>query len=173
MNDTDNQQVRLYDLYWLAGLFEGEGNISLVQGSGKRIMPRASIINTDFTLIEETSSILTRCGVGHYIQTRANGCSNNPNHATAKVISICGLERVRKFCRIMLPYFRGHKKEVLAVVLDYCEYRLSQPKNSPYTGLEIEWVKKARSLNAKGPKETSETLRQANLSWLEDKVQAA
>jgi hypothetical protein len=172
MNDTDNQQERLLDLVWLAGLFEGEGNISLVQGSGKRIMPRAGLINTDFALIEEMSRIMKANGIGHYIQERKNGCANNPKHATAKVLLICGLERVVKFCNIMTPLFRGHKKQVLETVKSYCEYRLNQPKNSPYTGLEFEWVNKVRLMNRKGPKESSETLRQANLEWLEDKVQA-
>lgn len=173
MDETNNQQERLLDLVWLAGLFEGEGNISLVQGSGKRIMPRAGLINTDFVLIEEMSRIMTENGIGHYIQARINGCANNPNHATAKVLQICGLERVTKFCDLMIPLFKGHKKEVLQVVNDYCKYRLSQPKNSPYTGLEFKWVEKARFLNRKGPKESSETLRQTSLKWLEDKVQAA
>lgn len=173
MNDTDNQQERLLNLSWLAGLFEGEGNLSLVYGSGKRIMPRAGLINTDLSIIEEVSSILKKEGIGHYIQTRTNGCANNLNHATAKNISICGLERVSKFCALFRPFFRGHKKEVLDTVLEYCNYRLTQPKNSPYTGLELKWVEKTRWLNRKGPKESSETSRQANLKWLEDKVQAA
>ena len=172
MNDTDNQQERLLDLVWLAGLFEGEGNISLVQGSGKRIMPRAGLINTYFALIEEMSRILKANGIGHYIQTRTNGCENNPNHATAKVLQICGLERVLKFCVLFHAYFKGHKKEVLEVISDYCMYRLEQPRNSPYTGKEFRWVERARFLNRKGPKESSETLRQADLKWLEDKVQA-
>jgi hypothetical protein len=173
MNDTNDQQERLLELAWLAGLFEGEGNLSLVQGSGRRIMPRAGLINTDFEIIEEVSRILKKYSIGHYIQTRVNGCANNPKHATAKVILVCGLERVSAFCSLLSDYFRGHKKRVLENVLEYCKYRLAQPKNSPYTGLESRWVNEVRFLNRKGPKESSETLRQANLEWLEDKVQTA
>ncbi len=173
MNDTSNQQERLSDLSWVAGMWEGEGNISLVQGSKKRIMPRAHIINTDYYLIEEIARILKDNGVGHYITERKGGCSNNPRHSDAKVITIAGLGRVVLFCQLLEPFFRGEKKEVVKQVWKYCSYRLKLPRNAPYTKVELSWVKLLRGLNKKGPKESSETSRHTNLTWLEDKVQTA
>jgi hypothetical protein len=174
MNDTNNQQERLLDQLWFAGFFEGEGNISLVQGGQKRILPRASLINTDFTLIENCSRILNENNIGHYVQLRKNGCANNPMHKDAKVILIAGHKRILAFINTFLPFFRGRKASVAKLVKEYGEYRLSVPRSTPYTHIDVEYTNRVRTLNKKGPNVSSETIR-----WTpgkrqdEDIVQAA
>ena len=159
-NDTSNQQERLVNLAWLAGLFEGEGSVSLVRGSGNRIMPRVHMINTDWELIEEWSSRWKELGVGNYVQLRK--VYNIEKHKPTKQVLICGVKRVNNFCRILLPYLRGHKKEVAALVLEYTDYRLALPRpkrGGTYVSRDIEYVTRVRALNKKGPQVSSETIR--------------
>lgn len=147
------------DLAWLAGLYEGEGNFSLVQGSGHRIMPRIGLINTDRSLIDAACAVLKTFGVGHYIQTRKHGCANNVRHADAYQVNICGMKRVKTFLDALLPFLRGRKAETAQFVLAFVERRLALPKNSPYTKQDVELVNRVRSHNKKGPQKSSETIR--------------
>ena len=165
MNDTDNQQERLMDLTWLAGIWEGEGNISLVMGSGNRIMPRASVVNTDFVLIEEIASALKRLNIGFYIQSRKGGGTNNPKHSDCKVITIAGVKRVNNFAKTLGPHMRGAKRNIAEKVVEYTEYRLGLPRNAQYTSKDLETVQTVRALNKKGPSESSETIRYP-LDWV-------
>jgi hypothetical protein len=158
--DTSNQQERFLNLAWLAGLFEGEGSISLVKGSANRIMPRVHFINSDMQLVEEWANGWKNLGVGNYVQTRK--VYNPEKHKQTKQVLICGLKRVHNFINILLPYIRGHKKEVAQTVLDYLEYRLSLPnggKRQGYTSKDYDYLVKVRGLNQKGPGKSSETIR--------------
>jgi hypothetical protein len=159
MNDTVNQQERLLNLAWLAGILEGEGNFSLVYGSGKRIMPRIGIINTDYVLIDTCCGILSENEIGHYVQERVGGCAGNPKHANAKNITIAGLQRVKKCLSILLPLLRAKKHGIAKLILEYIETRLARPKNAPYTPKDVEYVNRIRTLNQKGSIKSSETIR--------------
>ena len=165
MIDTNNQQERLLNLSWLAGMWEGEGNISLVKASKGRIMPRATIINTDFVLIETCGQILKENNVGHYFQTRINGCANNPKHKTAKVLVVAGMKRVQTLLNTLRPFLRGHKREVAKLVIEYIDQRLTVGKYTPYSSIDLAFVEKVRTLNKKGPEESSETIREP-FDWI-------
>ena len=170
--ETSNQQERLVSLAWLAGLYEGEGNFSLVQGSGSRLMPRIGLINTDESLIEAAHATLVELGIGHYIQTRRGGCDGNPKHKDAKVILVAGCRRVATLLNLLLPLIRGKKRAVAEIVKAYAEYRLSLPgRHSPYTTKDYEYVSAVRALNAKGTQVSSETVRCA-LEWFQKKIQS-
>lgn len=158
--DTYNQQERFLSLAWLAGLFEGEGSVSLVMGSGNRVMPRVHIINTDYALIEEWVSGWKTLGVGSYVQTRK--VYNPEKHKQTKQVIIAGVKRVQNFCQHILPFVKGRKKEVVAIVLEYCTYRLSlgHPKRGMgYSSKDFDYVNRVRALNKKGPEKSPETVR--------------
>ena len=159
MNETVNQQERLLDLAWIAGLWEGEGNFSLFRGSKNRIYAAATIVNGDFSLIEEVHNALVKLGVGHYINTRKLSLRNS-NHKDVKVLYVVGYKRVRSLLNVLRPFLRGHKRDVAAAVMEFVEYRMSIPKGIPYTAKEFELLEIVRALNKKGPKESSETIRQ-------------
>jgi hypothetical protein len=158
-SELSNQQERLVNLAWFAGLVEGEGNISLVQGASHRIMPRFGIINTDYRLIDASCAVLTENNIGHYITLRKGGCDNNPKHRDAKVVTVAGHKRMAKLLPILIPYLRGKKREVAEVVKEYVEYRLGLPSGSQYTSKDVEYINRVRTLNKKGPQESSETIR--------------
>lgn len=152
MSDTSNQQERLLDCAWLAGLAEGEGNFSLVMGSKNRIFSKFNLINTDMELIEETCKAMHRLGVGHYVALRRGGCDNNPKHADAKVVVVVGYKRMATLIDALLPYMRGKKREVATLVREYISYRMSKSIRAAYTSVEFDYVSRVRALNKKGPK---------------------
>lgn len=168
-NDTTNQQERLLDLAWLAGFVEGEGCFT-VAINGQRITPRIYIINTDLALIDRVSTIFKRENIGFYRQTRKGGCGGSSRWKTAYTVEIAGMKRVRHAILELLPYLFGNKKRVAETLLAYIERRLSLPNKPKATREDWEYVERIRTLNRKGPKESSETTRSTLCS--EDIVQA-
>lgn len=157
---TNNQQERLIDFAWLAGLWEGEGTFSIVSGSKKRLYPIATIINTDMSMIDEISRVLHKYNVGHLIVHRKGGCDNNPKHSDAKEIKLVGAKRVKTFLDLLLPQIRNKKKPIAALVLEYANRRILLGRNRRYNSIDFDYVSKVRKLNKKGPSESSETIRQ-------------
>lgn len=158
MDVTSNQQERLSDALWVAGLWEGEGNFSIFRGSRGRIYASASIPNTDFVLVEELHKALSRLGVGHYINTRKLS-QTNPRHSDSRVVYVVGFKRIQSLLDRIQQHLRGEKKIVAALVREFVERRLQAPKNAPYTQADFKAIELCRSLNKKGPKESSETIR--------------
>lgn len=171
-NETTNQQERQLELAWLAGIWEGEGTFVLFYGSKNRITPRASVINTDFVLIDGIISLLKRNNIAHYVQTRRGGCDGDPRHKDAKVIVISGYKRIENFIKLILPHFRGKKRAVAEYVLGFVSRRLFLGPRARYTDADFEAVEAVRALNKKGPIESSETTRQPLSQTGEDIVQA-
>ena len=170
LDDTNNQQERLADVAWLAGIWEGEGSFSIVQGSKGRMFPRGSIVNCDFTLIDEMMRILKENNVGHYVQLRVHGTKHNPNHNHAKIIYVYGMRRTANLINLLMPFLKGKKRIVAAKVLEYITHRLVAGK-ARYAVYETALIEEVRMLNRKGPQESSETIRRPSLE--EDIVQVA
>lgn len=168
MNDTINQQERLLDLAWLAGLWEGEGCFSLFRGSHNRIYAAASIVNTDYELIEEVHAALQRLNIGHYINERRQ---TNLKHKNSKTVYVVGFKRIEKFLNLLLPLMRGKKRQVVGIIQKFIARRLSVPQKEPYASADFEYINQVRALNQKGQRESSETIRQA--ASAEDIVQTA
>src|SRR5438309_1823322 len=105
MDDTSNQQERLRDAAWLAGLWEGEGCFGLFSHSRNRIYPAATIVNSDFELIEQIHAALERNRIGHNIQTRRLS-QKNPKHKDTKTIFVVGMKRVKTLLNLILPEMR-------------------------------------------------------------------
>jgi len=131
-NVTNNQQERLRDSAWLAGIWEGEGTFGIYKTPtkwGKRYWPLAQAVNSDFELIEEIHAALERHNIGHRIVFRELS-KKNPKHKDIKVVWIYGMKRVKHLIELLLPQMRGHKKEAARICLEFIEYRLntSQPR---------------------------------------------
>lgn len=157
MNVTDNQQERLVDLAWIAGLWEADGCFSIFKGSKSRLYAASSFVNSDKKLIEAVHSSLKRLGVGHYISTRKLS-EKNSNHKDQQIIYVAGFKRAEKFIDLILPFLRGRKSEVAEVVKAFIVHRLSNYKGH-YTKEDFEFIEKVRKLNKKGPPKSSEAIR--------------
>lgn len=167
LDDTNNPQERLLGSVAIASFIEGDGNITLTE-SKNRIWARVQLYNCDDGLIEKYSEILHMLGVGHYIQQRRH---NSKLHSDSFVVTITGHRRVKKLLDATLPFYAGRKSEVANLVNEFITRRLSMPGNAPFSATDRECVKRVRSLNAKGPRVSSETIRQTGSP--EDIVQAA
>lgn len=163
MNETDNQQERLTygDARELAAWFGGEGCFGLFSHSSNRIYPAATLINSDFEIIEHLHTILERNKIGHNIQFRK---STNLNHKDHKTIFVVGMKRVKTLLGLILPHLVGRKKSVALEVLSYIEYRLGLPQNRKISSTDFAYRARVMALNKKGPSESPETIRQTRLA---------
>lgn len=133
----DNQQV---DIAWFAGLFDGEGCVSLGKISyGKRdgqyYHPQAILTNTNVNLMNAAANVLRKAGLPFYIRTYASGRKNTKPLVT---IQIQGIFRCLRFYEWLLPYMVGKRQEA-ELMLEYLRSRLTQPgRKAPYTAREHE-----------------------------------
>jgi len=169
MNDTDNQQERLRDMAWLAGLWEGEGHFGFTTHGKVAMYPRAQIYNTDYDLIEEIHAVLKRYGIGHYINEHKR-MHLAPEHKNLKTIYVVGMKRVQTLINFLLPEIRGKKKRIAELLLEYVERRLALPQGTPLSSIDLAYKEQVKVLNKKGPPESSEAIRQTVST--EDMVQA-
>lgn len=135
MNDTDNQQKRLMDIGWLAGIIEGEGCFSL-QGwkAGKRTQRSASpliqISNTNPLIIQKAQRIIKDEGLPCYVYAqlgkRVTACYR---------VVIMGLKRAQKFLNFIIPYL-DCRKDQAEFLQKWTDSRLSRPPRSPWNDFE-------------------------------------
>jgi len=144
--ERDNQQVR--DIGWLAGIFDGEGCISLQRRTLKTrnnrtpnikqafdLIPDILLVNTNWVIIDEVDRLLKEFKVGHYIFSQKNytGETRRPKWC----VRISGWFRCKAFLVLVGPYLRGKYKEA-EVLHEYICSRLSHPqKCHPYTEDEV------------------------------------
>lgn len=123
---TEESNLTNSDIGWLAGIWDGEGSIGMHQHSkqdGRRV-PRCSVTNTDFAIIEEASRILKLLGVGHFVQARG---FSKVNWNTRKDLTVSGMKRCKTFLEAIFPYLKGYKKLKAVVILSFIYSRLMKP----------------------------------------------
>jgi hypothetical protein len=122
-----NQQVTQTDLAWLAGIWDGEGTISIrrvVQKKAKtpQYSPRVCVVNTDTKIISKVRSLLDSIGVRYYFAERDPGSFPGSNKQQW-VISIDTLSHAKTFLVHIRPYLIG-KSFQADCILEFCERRL-------------------------------------------------
>lgn len=134
----DNQQERLLENAWLAGLWEGDGSFSINKcaNQGKFIQYQFNIqfVNTDVDLIMEVKNILKKNNIGYYEFGRLNPF--NGGKLLKYEIRIQGFKRCLNFLTLVLPYLRGVKKQRAVAIDKFIRYRLSLPKQQRYSEIE-------------------------------------
>jgi len=154
----DNQQVNtlmnIKKLSWLAGLWEGEGSISVFRNrreNGKmKLSITISIVNTDPTLILEVLKVAKEIGVNFHLFENKH---KNPRWATSYSISCRRLDGCKKFIEAISPHMIGQKKQIAELALMFVKSRInliSQNRNMPNTEKEKEISNKIYLLNKKG-----------------------
>src|SRR5947209_7789776 len=84
---------------YIAGLFDGEGSISLTQVTGPRgraLRPEVTITRKERWLLETVGASLAAYGVGNHLSTRA--------HDGAGRLRIAGLKRTQRFIDEVGPF---------------------------------------------------------------------
>lgn len=186
----DNQQVTLENIAWLAGIWDGEGTLSIVrqmrksprEGHGNSVFglnPKATMENTSEAIIEECCRILDGLDIKYYIQPRSD---NNPSHKERYVLSICRLDMIEKFCNVLVEYLIS-KKDQCRLLKRYAISRLKHEKDigrgpgrGGYSNNEVKIMEDIQVLNKLGPNGTSTTLRKTldyqlknKKRWLDDR----
>lgn len=142
----DNQQVRSFNLGWLACAFESEGHFSFMRQQKKKYInyyPLISLVNTDDKYIEACDEILAYHQIPHYIEPKRDRGVGK----TTRCVKICGFRRCQKFLDIMLPYLKTKRKRA-TLLKSIIDYRLSLVSRiSPYTEKEELAYRDMRTLN--------------------------
>lgn len=153
-----NQQERAEaDLQWLGGVFDGEGNFSLVYNQRtETATAQIRFTNTSNVMIAEVRRILDVHTLPYHIQQR------DPTTGTKAIwhMSINGAKRSRRFLTVVMPYLRAKRKEA-AIVWDFVQSRLARLPGAQYSADEINWFLELRTLHGYRLQQSSETIRLA------------
>jgi len=147
------------DLAWLAGIWDGEGSISLYEAKeangSKKIRPVITCVNTDVNIVNNIQLILLEMGCNIHIHEFT---PNNPRHSHQWRFITSNMKTLQTFLRLLLPYLRSEKKARGEIMLRYIEQRMAKidPRKfngtTPYDEKDWSYIEEIRS---------SETTREA------------
>lgn len=128
--------------YWLAGIIDSDGCISLhkrTRNTKNRtydLIPEIVIVNTNWLIIDGCRDALEIDSIGHWIGSMGF-YGVRPGKKPRWKVRIYGLKRCNKFLSIYKDLLIGKKREAEAL-LYYTTSRLSKEKHSPYSDNEIQ-----------------------------------
>ena len=149
-----NQQatVTTTELAWLAGFWDGEGHIGLVNAPVKgrnRIQQTMTVVNTHTGTIEYVIDILKRLNVTYYIYESGG----NDKHKPRLNVKVARLESVHRLLTAIEPYLFTKKLQA-GLLLRFVTRRVeSSSKRMTYNDEDYYLYNELRSLNAKGWRE--------------------
>lgn len=166
----DNPQIPIAEAAWLAGIWDGEGHISIrrtiLQKNRKpQFSPRCGMTNTNTQIVNRVRQILDGLGITYYFGEKPPQENHLPRSLKqCWVVEIHTLPGALKLLAVIRPYLVG-KGFQADCVLEFCERRLKMfDRHSPnsarvYTPKDFELV--GSILEANGDvKGISETVRQ-------------
>lgn len=116
------------NLFWLAGIIDGEGSFTMnrrcgVNSGGTSLITRLQIGNTDMEMIKEISKIFVEIGVSFYY-TLHNPHKKFPNGKRYLTINIEGYRSFDKLINAIDGKLKsGQKTKQLNLIKEYLEYR--------------------------------------------------
>lgn len=161
----DNPQVTEIELSWLAGIWDGEGTISVrLNRKIMQISPRLNVVNTNPHIMSRVDDILTRIGVVHYIREKGEGGFGGSNKQ-CWIICIDTLRGSFIWLQYVKPYLVGKVKQAEFLekfVNSRIFRRIKATRNSdaPYSKEELLAVADLYDQNG-NQRGTSETIREA------------
>ncbi len=123
-----NSQVTERYLAWLAGIWDGEGHISIrrtvLKKSGKpQYSPRVGLTNSNMLIISRARQILDNLEIEYFFRQKGSGGFEGSLRKTF-VISIETLENARKLLTYLKPHLVGKLVQAEAM-LEFCHRRIS------------------------------------------------
>lgn len=131
MNNTRSQsvgktlEVSHIDIGWLAGILDGEGCIELHKHLN-RLIPRVSIVNTDFAIVERYVNVLHSLNIGCHVE-HTQSRKYNVNAQDRKMVVTSGFKRCRALIEFVEPHLTGSKRYRAMSVLSFIYSRLMKP----------------------------------------------
>ena len=162
----DNQQVTREEIGWLAGIWDGEGTISVRRNNAiGQISPRMHIVNTNMLIIEKVVEILGNLDIRFYIAEKGQGGFEGSNRQ-CYIIGVQTMLYADKLINILYPYLIG--KRVQAKLLkSFLSSRLNRKvvegRNCKYNDMELESIEKLYLSNG-NQRGSSETIREMRLA---------
>lgn len=148
------------DLAWLAGFWDGEGSIGLVQNKNTKVLTCQLSSTCRFTIVE-ILSILERHAIngrGYTYQER-----DPDKHKDAHYIRVTGMGNVLKFAELLLP-FAVTKKRHWEIAIEWSKSRIAKAGGLnekghlikrgipiPYDEKELALFDELCSINRRGP----------------------
>lgn len=128
VDDTDNQQKRLMDLHWLAGIIEGEGCFTVQRKLNRNkpsYTPRIQITNTNLLILNKAERIIKENGLTSFFYLQ-----KQKDCRPCYVVIVLGLKRVKRFIDVIDPFIECRRPQ-METLQKYIEGRLSKPEKSP------------------------------------------
>ena len=156
----DNQQERLIELSWLAGLIEGDGYFVLhrqkMKNGKQSFQPAIGFVNSDELLIDEVIRILDLNKIPYHITKREQkGYGTKPIYQL-----VCqGMKRSYKLIPALLPFLKGVKRKRAELIVQFIEYRFSKIRTAPYAEYEENIYREFDKLRDKPLLKSSTTIR--------------
>ena len=123
------------DLAWLAGIWDGEGSISLFTHKEKngltKLCPTCVVINTDIHIINKVRDILEQLDC-HFVLHEYR--PKNKDHKTQWRLTTRNMNYIKTFLTAILPYLVGEKKAKGEILLSYVSQRLDKLEKRNYNG---------------------------------------
>jgi hypothetical protein len=134
-------------LAWLAGLWDGEGSITIFshteKNGTKKLCPTLLVVNTDMTIIAEAKKLLDELDTSFHLFERR---TNNPKHKNAFQLSTRNAGYIEKVLTAILPYLVG-KKAQAELTLQYVKKRAHQHH---YDEQDIATQETVQAMNRRG-----------------------
>jgi hypothetical protein len=155
-------QVTELEAAYLAGLWDGEGSITIFshqeKAGQKKICPMLNLVNTNEAIIAEACRILDKAGTSfHVTNNKAN--SRNANHKDATYISTRNIQHIKTTLDVLLPYLVGKRPQAI-LLLRYVDKKLAQRAagvaRPRYDDEDWELQAQTQILNKRGPVKSSE-----------------
>jgi hypothetical protein len=109
---TLNPQATECEKAYLAGLWDGEGTITIREYEGKA-QALLKMANTDVTIIAAAVRIIERIGASPYVVTQLKG---DPVKRDQKAIIVTGMDNITKVLNAMMPYLTGKQGHAYLVL---------------------------------------------------------
>lgn len=155
-NDGVNPQATQRDIAYLAGIWDGEGHLSIIchhrERNSYQYRIACALANTNDAIIEKVVGILDKLGISATIECKQHP---NPNHKDCYYVVVNKMTAAKKLVDIILPDLAG-KKAAAGLFLRYVNSRLSREKsNSKVTDEEVSLYEQLKAINQRGAPETT------------------
>lgn len=167
MSTMDNQQVTISELAWLAGIWDGEGTISIRRNVKiNQFSPRVHMVNTNSHMIEKVVEILRKIGVEPYVREVSRGTFEG-SRKQMWAVGVDTLSKSKIILDSFFPYLVA-KKPQAKLLLQFVNSRLTRFDrrksnwSKSYLKEDIEAIKKIYLLNG-NQRGTSETIRHPSM----------
>lgn len=150
------------DLAWLAGIWDGEGSITIFSHTEKtgntKLCPTCCVVNTDVNIVNKVRRILEELGCSFVLHEHK---PKNKKHKLQWRLTTRNMTYIKIFLEAIIEYLVGDKKAKGEIVLSYVTQRLNKLETRSYNGTttyddeDWEYLSKIRS---------SQTTREAPLN---------